>query len=524
MNRIYGLKGLLVPVLILLCAGAVFGFSGGAKKSLPTAEKKKAVIVEGIKNANYVGSTACKECHQKEHADWKGTWHANMHRDIDTSIVKADFNNVEITYKDVEIETADKKKVKISPAIRLAKEGGKFAFTLIDKDNPANNQTYPIAYVLGGNWEQHFEAVASGMYYATPMRWVMADGQWRTKPFNDFWWIADGTPDGRPKKPEEMPLNQVGDAKCDACHTTGFKTSKDKASGRWTAVKAELGISCEMCHGPGSNHVKSPGKDTIVNPTRLNALQQDQLCGQCHSRVTNKNEKDLAFPQDFFIGNTDLQDRVEFWTYSTKPKNFWPNDFASKNRQQYHDIQKSKHQNAGVTCITCHDAHSSKTGYAQVRGDKGMLCASCHTASAEMYAGSVMAKSGTNCSDCHAAKIANRSGSTRKTKEHWDTTSHTFKVVMPHTAADYKMRSSCDSCHAGNIRDEKGAAMLKQQMEIKNKIEEVSAAVAVYEKKGKEATKAKNLLNAVLLDKSSGAHNYQKVMDMLDDAMKSLKK
>jgi septation ring formation regulator EzrA len=69
-----------------------------------------------------------------------------------------------------------------------------------------------------------------------------------------------------------------------------------------------------------------------------------------------------------------------------------------------------------------------------------------------------------------------------------------------------------------------GAAMLKQQMEVKKKIEEVSSAMSSYEKKGEKATKAKKLLNEVLLDKSSGSHNYQKAMDMLDDAMKSLKR
>jgi predicted CXXCH cytochrome family protein len=524
MKRINWVRGISALAVILLFAGTVLGFSGVSKKTLPTAAKKETVVAEGIKNSAYAGSEACKNCHQKEHADWKETWHANMHRDIKPSIVKADFNNVEITYKEVEIETADKKKVKISPSIKLVKDGDKFTFTLIDKDNAANNQTYPVAYVLGGNWEQHFEAAVNGMYYATPMRWVMSDGQWRTKPFNSFWWIADDTPDGRPKKPEEMPKAQVGDAKCDACHTTGFKTSKDKASGKWTAVKSELGISCEMCHGPGSKHIATPSKENIVNPAKLNALQQNQLCGQCHSRVTNKNEKDLAFPQGFFIGNTDLHDRVEFWTYSTKPKNFWPNDFASKNRQQYHDIQKSKHQNAGVTCITCHDVHSPKKGYAQIRGDKASLCSSCHTASADMYKGSIMQQTGVNCTDCHMAKIANRAGSTKKTKEHWDTSSHTFTVVMPHAADDLKMRSSCDACHQGEKRGAVGSVMLKQQIEAKKKIEEVSAAISSHEKTGKEATKAKDLLNKILLDKSSGAHNYQKTMALLDEAMKSLNK
>jgi predicted CXXCH cytochrome family protein len=317
-----------------------------------------------------------------------------------------------------------------------------------------------------------------------------------------------------------MPINQVGDAKCDGCHTTGFKTAKDNTSGEWMARKSELGISCETCHGPGSKHAQRGGKGTIVNPVALSAVQQDQLCGQCHSRVTNKQVKELAFPQDFFIGNTDLQERVQFWTFQSNPANFWSNGDAKKNRQQYHDIQKNRHQQAGVTCITCHDVHSSKKGYGQVRGDKQALCASCHEASAGFYKGSAMGKAGATCTDCHMARIANRSGATKKEREHWDVSAHTMKVYLPQAAAAAKMKSSCDACHAGDDKNNKGGALLKQQTTVKAKIEEVKAAIAKYEKNGKKAKKAQGMLDMVLNDGSSGAHNPEKAMALLSEALK----
>lgn len=60
-------------------------------------------------------------------------------------------------------------------------------------------------------------------------------------------------------------------------------------------------------------------------------------------------------------------------------------------------------------------------------------------------------------------------------------------------------------------------------MEVKKKIEEVNAAIAAYEQSGKKASKAGELLNKVLSDKSSGAHNYQKAMALLEEASKNLK-
>ncbi len=520
-----GSKILVSGLLIMagVSTGIALAYESTPGKSLPLAAKEPLVVSDALKNAKYVGSKTCASCHKDDHAEWKQTWHANMHRSVQPGIVIADFAGKEITYRDVEVETPDKKKVKISPTIRLNRDGDSFSFTLLDKDNPTNNQTYSIAYVFGGNWNQHFEAQVGNVYYPTPMRWIVEDSQWTTKPFNDMWWAADGTPDGRPKRPEEMPKTKTGDATCDGCHTTGFTVAKNKDSGKWVGQKIELGIGCEACHGPGSVHATTKNKNDIVNPAQLNAAQQDQLCGQCHSRITNKPEKELSFPQGFKPGNTDLAQRVTFWTYSANRKNFWSNGFSSKNRQQYHDVQFSGHTKAGVTCITCHDTHSAQKGISQVRGDKNSLCVQCHKASSEFYAGSAMEKSGVRCIDCHMAKIANRSDATPKSKDHWDVSSHTFAVVSPQAADKLKMKSSCDTCHSGADKTAKGTSSIQSQVGIKIKIAEVEKALA-SSKKNKNAIVAGNLLAIVKNDRSYGAHNPQKALSLLSDALKSLSK
>ncbi len=512
----------LLPFVVAIASfmGPSLGSAQTAK--LPVTPLSAAVVVDGIKGSDFIGSDRCQVCHAKEHAAWRRTWHANMHRKSDSTIVVADFDNVELTYRDVEIESADRKKVKIAPTIRLSRDGDRFFVTLVDKDDATNNQTYPIAFVLGGNWEQHFEAQVGDRLFATPMRWVVADKQWRLGPFNTFWWSADGTPDGRPKKAAEMPALQVGDAKCDGCHTTGFSASKDAATGRWSGKYASLGVGCESCHGPGSKHAEAPAKQNIVNPRQLNARQQEQLCGQCHSRVTNKAERDLVFPQGFVAGNVDLHDRVEFWTYSTQPGNFWANEFSNKNRQQYQDARFSKHERVGVTCITCHDVHSTERGYAQVRGDKNAQCAACHQASEAMYADSTMAKAGVGCIDCHMAHIANRAGATAKTREFWDVSSHTFRAVMPQEAADYKMRSSCDACHAGDDRTARGAAMQRTMNDVQAQLQKLRASISIAKAQRRSTVDAQALVDQVLLDRSAGTHNPQKAMSLLDAAMTKL--
>lgn len=516
------LKVLLLVLSVTLLSWTANAFAADpAQARLPTAITGPASVIEGIKGSQFVGSDSCRTCHGKDHAAWVQTWHANMHRKVNPSIVVADFDKVEIIYRDVEIDGPDKKKVKIAPTVRLSREGDRFLMTLVDKDDPVNNQTYPVVFVLGGNWEQHFEVQVGDFRFPTPMRWVMADKQWRVGAFNNYWWIADGTSDGRPRKPGEMPSVQVGDAKCDGCHTTGFGATKDSATGRWTGNYASLGVGCESCHGPGGNHVKAPSRRNVVNPLQLNARQQDQLCAQCHSRLTNKSERDLAFPTGFVAGNVDLHDRADFWTYSTQPGFFWPNEFANKNRQQYSDIRQSGHQRAGVTCITCHSPHSTQKGYAQVRGDKTELCSSCHRPSGTMYQGSAMAAAGVSCVDCHMAKIASRATATAKTPVFWDTSSHTFRPVLPSEAADFKMRSSCDGCH-GDDRAARSVVLIGAQQAIREKVAEVEAAIAVAKAEGKPTVEAQLSLDAVLRDGSVGAHNSRKAAENLNAALSRL--
>ena len=353
------------------------------------------------------------------------------------------------------------------------------------------------------------------------MRWIVEDGQWTARPFNDLWWIADGTPDGRPRRAEELARNRTGDATCDGCHTTGFTATKDKDSGRWIGRKIELGVACESCHGPGSAHAASRRGSDIVNPIRLSGIQQDQLCGQCHSRVTNKQEKELSFPTGFKPGDADLEQRVDFWNFRANPRNFWSNGHASKNRQQLHDGEFSKHRAAGVTCITCHDTHSPRTGHAQLRLEKNALCAQCHPASAAMAEGSVMSKMGVGCVNCHMAKLANRSDSTAKNKDHWDVTAHTMAVIQPGDAERLKMKSSCDGCHGGATLAARGEAFSRLQDEFRSKMADVERLIADQEKNGRNVEGARKLVATVMQDRGASAHNPRRAMVMLDEAAKA---
>jgi hypothetical protein len=47
---------------------------------------------------------------------------------------------------------------------------------------------------------------------------------------------------------------------------------------------AEWNVGCEKCHGPGSDHVARQDRPNIINPAKLDYVQANDACVQCHSQ------------------------------------------------------------------------------------------------------------------------------------------------------------------------------------------------------------------------------------------------
>src|SRR5262249_55057565 len=211
------------------------------------------------------------------------------------------------------------------------------------------------------------------------------------------------------------------------------------------------------CHGPGSKHVDiakqkvaaglklDPKESFIVHGLKdLSLNQQNQVCGQCHARVGNKDQRDLAFQNKWFLAGTALpavrgflpgdsnsEERSFILSYSNASgggqglNNFWLEGRGKKSRTQSQDHTSSAHATkAGASCMTCHSFHGdaiSKTAQqdARLRQPPQVLCESCHNKAGvtkqpnkEMYAGgqnlpsSQHADQGVQCMDCHMGAVA----------------------------------------------------------------------------------------------------------------------
>jgi len=237
---------------------------------------------------------------------------------------------------------------------------------------------------------------------------------------------------------------------CGPCHTTGYDANGTMFTGP-NAFKSGTwqlpGVTCERCHGEGSEHVKAPSKANIK------VDRSAEACDDCHGRVDDS----------IGVTKTTL-------------------DPMRRHRTQYNDFYQSDKYKAGMSCQNCHNAHNTTDPFYADLGKKydkealanmkptiisyykgtdnnamtsdyekptGLICEMCHVSDSAKYpdAAKVKLEHGTaKCLDCHMAK-------SRKTATAWDERSHTFMIddMFNYSLAKPYMNYpdlTCKPCHA----------------------------------------------------------------------------
>jgi len=172
-----------------------------------------------------------------------------------------------------------------------------------------------------------------------------------------------------------------GATQCLGCHTTNYSPA--------TKTYTQMGVGCEACHGPGSEHVAGPKKAAVVHPQDIPPAQQAMVCGQCHSVGKDTTGK-CAFP----IGYRPTGDLAKSFV-DGKPT-------TSGRNQQYSEWITSKHAQNGVTCVTCHDPHNTSKNPDQLKKPVTELCLGCHAKKiTDLATHAPKAPADATCATCH---------------------------------------------------------------------------------------------------------------------------
>ena len=418
----------ILTVIFIFFAIKIVGYT-------PHPEEEKEVmeitLTPTFGEREYVGSKRCKDCHWREYETWKNTLHSKFIQFPGEYTIIGDFKrNNKLTVK---VTNKAPRFASKEVTTTMYKKSGKLYVNTIGPDWKAHD--YEVAYVLGINRKQNYiTRFPNGEMHVLPLEWNANSKTW-----SDLKGLKESYPgDGNYWSDTES----IWQFKCGGCHVTGLKVNYDKNRDSFDSTWVGLGIGCEACHGPGSNHIMAASeyfdyeKDTIINPAKLPWRLRAMVCGQCHNWGTSTAKVSPykeGFPKQYSYPYGYLPGKPLYLAYNNKtPKE------TKKHHQQYNEWKESEHAKAGIMCTNCHEVHQrqiSKLAMTKLTPDT--LCMDCHK-TLERRAAHRIHTFG-SCIACHMPKT--------KGHEH----SHTFQFISPAESIKAggvdKQPNSCNSCH-----------------------------------------------------------------------------
>ncbi len=346
----------------------------------------------------YVGSAQCRECHPREHASWRRSYHRTMTQVVDKDSVQADFDGVVLEHR--------------GEPFRLSREDG--YSVVIGKGPGAVRQ--PLTLVTGSHHMQVFwmPAGRGNLQVGFPFTWLIEDRRW--VPRHDTF-IRD---------PRSEPGFEFWNMNCLRCHVTGGIPGPDPDAGVFRTEAAELGISCEACHGPAAAHAElrrqggDPLADPIVQPADLPPRASSQVCGQCHSMKWFDGSGGWEQHGFRYRPGDDLEETTPViraagkaeqpWLAPALESNpglledfFWPDGMIRVAGREYNGLLESAcHLEGGMSCLSCHSMHRSDPDD-QLRPSRrgNQACVQCHQGYQQDHSRHAPGSPGSLCYDCH---------------------------------------------------------------------------------------------------------------------------
>lgn len=214
-----------------------------------------------------------------------------------------------------------------------------------------------VAFTLGRGTDRNEQAYLDANFQVLPATWDVKGKTWKPTA------AADGS------------------TQCIGCHATGYDVEKKTFT--------EPGVGCEACHGPGSDHVAKPTKETAFIPSTLSPKLQAEVCGSCHSAGKDTSGK-CAFPTGFKPGDDLTKSFVD-----AKPA-------GPGRNQQYSEFLQSKHNEVGLTCTSCHENHNLSGLPGQLKKPVAEGCLTCHASKIkDLKTHAPSAAADATCATCH---------------------------------------------------------------------------------------------------------------------------
>lgn len=383
-------------------------------------------------DAKYVGSKQCASCgHEKIYTDWSQSLHNKMLQKAVPGVVQGNFNDQVLEHR--------------GWRFRMYREGSNY---FIHELLPGGTETlYRINYTLGTKRIQHYiSLLANGAMRITFPTWDVLQGEWihgsaivRTAHNASGELIA-------------LPI-QIWNKHCWNCHTSQEEEGFDIASGTFNTTFTETGINCEVCHGPGSVHVKRMERDrkdpnmVTVNAMRLAGEARMTDCLQCHARRIMV-KKGFHMGENFF--DYYQLKPVELAYQADGRPEVW-HDRARRFANECLILWNSEcFLKGGATCVSCHDAHQVNMAADPRYRNTDVLCTQCHKEYLDpkvafAHTRHPLQSNASRCIECHMLPIT---GKNVKLLQNAVVRDHQINSPIPENTVKHAIPNACNNaCH-----------------------------------------------------------------------------
>jgi len=441
-KRRWMIVGMLVLGCVIVATAIAFNFTRQREFAQPNlgfantdhGNNTKQVSNRPIQTMGrgFVSSDNCRQCHAHHYDTWHATHHRTMTQVPTQDSVIADFDNKILKHSGREF--------------RFFHEDDEYFMEMKrsrpnSEDEKPASKVFQIVLMTGAHHQQGFwcETENGRTLGKIPFIWVNKENRW--VPYGSIFLMP----------PSGLSMHAgVWNSNCIKCHVVGGQPRYEPEKKEFDTHVAEFGISCEACHGPAEAHVafhtetKSDqkyeplGNSKLFNPLDVSHEKSSQVCGQCHAVFDfydSKSKNDFIVNEGFtYRPGDDLLDSRHVFRFGKdedlpivkqklerNPKfweqQFWSDGMVRVSGREYNGlIETSCYQRGKMSCLSCHDMHSSTSDDRprELWADDQMkpfmrendACLQCHTEynsddQLALHTRHSVGSSGSNCYNCH---------------------------------------------------------------------------------------------------------------------------
>ena len=405
---------------------------------LTTKSNKQSISDTQLHPPSFVGVEACAGCHQQQYILWQGSHHDQSMQEANDKTVLGDFNDKEFTYFDV--------------TSKFYIEDGKYKVLTDGPDGKL--EEYEIKYTFGiYPLQQYLIEFPDGRLQALGVAWdTRPQSEGGQKWFHLY-------PDEEIKFGDPLHwtgINHNWNYMCAECHSTNLEKNYNHEIDNYETTWSEINVSCESCHGPGSNHAKwaeTEDKDynaekgllvtfddrkgvdwTINTETGIsernkpkNSNTEIEVCARCHSRRSIIWED---YEHSKPLMDTHLPALIEDGYY-------YPDGQILEEVYVHGSFLQSKMYEKGVTCTDCHNPHSLKLNK---QGNE--MCNTCHLSSKFDSLSHHHHKEGSQGAECVGCHMPDKNYMVIDPRH-----DHSIRIPRPDLSRKFGTPNACNNCH-----------------------------------------------------------------------------